>query len=46
MGYITVYFKKKKSQKIQINYTDEDKKVSANYLAATRYVRIIVKMGN
>ena len=38
--------KKKKSQKTQINYTDEDKKVSVNYLAATRYVRIRVNMGN
>ena len=38
--------KKKKSQKTQINYTDEDKKVSVNYLVATRYVRIRVNMGN
>ena len=38
--------KKKKSQKTQINYTDEDKKVSGNYLVATRYVRIRVNMGN
>ena len=38
--------KKNKSQKSQINYTDEDKKVSVNYLAATRYVRIRVDMGN
>ena len=38
--------KKKKSQKTQINYTDEDKKVSGNYLVVTRYVRIRVNMGN
>ena len=38
--------KKKKSQKTQINYTNEDKKVSGNYLVATRYVRIRVNMGN
>ena len=32
MGYITVYFKKNKSQKTQIYYTGEDKKVSSTIL--------------
>ena len=32
MGYITVYFKKSKSQKTQIYYTGEDKKVSSTIL--------------
>ena len=38
--------KKNKSQKTQISYTNEDKKVSVNYLAVTQYVRIRVNMGN
>ena len=46
MGYITVYLKKKKSQKTQTDYTDEDKEVSVNYLLATRYIRITINMGN
>ena len=32
MGYITVYFKKNKSQKTQSYYTGEDKKVSSTIL--------------
>ena len=35
-----------KSQKSQINYTDEGKKVTVNYLATTQYVRIRINMGN
>ena len=38
--------KKNKSHKTQIYYTGEDKKVSVNYLAATRYVRIRINMGD